>query len=218
MAPPDLGSRSKCGVRVSLHASGGARCSARTGASTTHRVPPRTRQLGLRPTAREGAGGQLPRPWPVPPGGRARSVDGVTPRQACPWPQGLGRNLRSKTRWFTGFCNSHQISHFATFFIDARAEISVAESHSRFCKSTGGAPEAAWPPCVRAPTKLVFLGAHRAGGVRRPYARPPRPPWDGMGRDEAHGAAAGPRGRSPPPLGPAVALGLRVRGRSSWGL
>ncbi|CAB4304032.1 unnamed protein product [Prunus armeniaca] len=27
-----------------------------------------------------------------------------------------------------GFCNSHQVSHFATFFIDARAEISVAES------------------------------------------------------------------------------------------
>ncbi|CAL8988973.1 unnamed protein product [Prunus brigantina] len=52
----------------------------------------------------------------------------VTPRQACPRPNGFGRNLRSKTRWFTGFCNSHQVSHFATFFIDARAEISVAES------------------------------------------------------------------------------------------
>lgn len=45
-----------------------------------------------------------------------------------PWPEGFGRNLRSKTRWFTGFCNSHQVSHFATFFIDARAKISVAES------------------------------------------------------------------------------------------
>ncbi|KAL0642024.1 hypothetical protein Bca4012_102503 [Brassica carinata] len=42
----------------------------------------------------------------------------VTPRQTCPRPEGLGRNLRSKTRWFTGFCNSHQVSHFATFFID----------------------------------------------------------------------------------------------------
>lgn len=52
----------------------------------------------------------------------------VTPRQACPLPKGFGRNLRSKTRWFAGFCNSHQVSHFATFFIDARAEISVAES------------------------------------------------------------------------------------------
>ncbi|CAN1851797.1 hypothetical protein LINPERHAP1_LOCUS40357, partial [Linum perenne] len=53
----------------------------------------------------------------------------VTPRQTCPQPNGFRRNLRSKTRWFTGFCNSHQVSHFATFFIDARAEISVAESH-----------------------------------------------------------------------------------------
>lgn len=52
----------------------------------------------------------------------------MTPRQTCPQPDGVGRNLRSKTRWFTGFCNSHQVSHFATFFIDARAEISVAES------------------------------------------------------------------------------------------
>ncbi|PHT27844.1 hypothetical protein CQW23_32553 [Capsicum baccatum] len=48
--------------------------------------------------------------------------------QTCPRPNGFGRNLRSKTRWFMGFCNSHQVSHFATFFIDARAEISVAES------------------------------------------------------------------------------------------
>ncbi|WZY71977.1 hypothetical protein YC2023_004217 [Brassica napus] len=55
----------------------------------------------------------------------------VTPRQTCPRPEGLGRNLRSKTRWFTGLCNSHQVSHFATFFIDARAEISVAESRFR---------------------------------------------------------------------------------------
>ena len=46
---------------------------------------------------------------------------GVTPRQACPQSEGLGRNLRSKTRWFTGFCNSHQVSRFAAFFIDARA-------------------------------------------------------------------------------------------------
>ncbi|KAK7366357.1 hypothetical protein VNO78_38141 [Psophocarpus tetragonolobus] len=56
--------------------------------------------------------------------------------QACPQPNGFGRNLRSKTRWFTGFCNSHQVSHFATFFIDARAEISVAESHFASCVVT----------------------------------------------------------------------------------
>jgi hypothetical protein len=63
---------------------------------------------------------------------------GVTPRQACPRPGGLGRNLRSKTRWFAGFCNSHQVSHFATFFIDARAEISVAESRFGICTTVVG--------------------------------------------------------------------------------
>lgn len=60
----------------------------------------------------------------------------MTPRQTCPRPNGFGRNLRSKTRWFTGFCNSHQVSHFATFFIDARAEISVAESRFGFESSS----------------------------------------------------------------------------------
>ena len=39
-----------------------------------------------------------------------------------------GRKVRSKIRWFTEFCNSHYLSHFAAFFIDARAKRSVAES------------------------------------------------------------------------------------------
>ncbi|TYK03165.1 protein TAR1-like [Cucumis melo var. makuwa] len=52
----------------------------------------------------------------------------VTPRKTCPRPEGSGRNLRSKTRWLAGSYNSHQVSHFTTFFIDVRAEISVAES------------------------------------------------------------------------------------------
>ncbi|PHT25390.1 Protein TAR1 [Capsicum baccatum] len=52
----------------------------------------------------------------------------VTPRQTCQRPNGFGRNLRSKTRWFMGFCNSHQLSHVVMFFIDARVKISVAES------------------------------------------------------------------------------------------
>ncbi|WZZ15093.1 hypothetical protein YC2023_108182 [Brassica napus] len=59
------------------------------------------------------------------------SLDFGQPRAMCARPEGLGRNLRSKTRWFTGFCNSHQVSHFATFFIDARAEISITETHFR---------------------------------------------------------------------------------------
>ncbi|PHT26159.1 hypothetical protein CQW23_34231 [Capsicum baccatum] len=52
----------------------------------------------------------------------------VTPRQTWPRPNGFRSNLHSKTRWFMGFYNSHQVSHFAMFFIDARAEISVTES------------------------------------------------------------------------------------------
>ena len=74
----------------------------------------------------------------------------MTPRQACPRPEGFGRNLRSKTRWFTGFCNSHQVSHFATFFIDARAEISVAESRLMFYTT--------W---CRAPTRRTGKGRAR---------------------------------------------------------
>ena len=37
-------------------------------------------------------------------------------------------NVRSKIRWFTEFCNSHYVSHFAAFFIDARTKRSVVES------------------------------------------------------------------------------------------
>lgn len=89
----------------------------------------------------------------------------LTPRQACPRPEGFGRNLRSKTRWFTGFCNSHQVSHFATFFIDARAEISVAESRFDF-QETYLPPPALTANGARVGDGRfisVFLGAFRAG-------------------------------------------------------
>ncbi|KAL2225650.1 UNVERIFIED_CONTAM: hypothetical protein Sindi_3145300 [Sesamum indicum] len=82
-----------------------------------------------------------------------------------PWPNGFGRNLRSKTRWFTGFCNSHQVSHFATFFIDARAEISVAES--RFdIRETSPPPvhPRTGPPCGG--RFVRFSLARAAPGVR----------------------------------------------------
>src|SRR3954470_6138021 len=100
--------------------------------SPTRRVRP-GRQSALRPAAPQGTRGQSPHPCHPTPALRAGKVAhgatrGMTPKQACPQPDGLGRNLRSKTRWFTGFCNSHQVSHFATFFIDARAKISVVES------------------------------------------------------------------------------------------
>ena len=94
----------------------------------------------------------------------------VTPRQACPRPDGFGRNLRSKTRWFTGFCNSHQVSHFATFFIDARAEISVAESRSVYlCR-------AAAPPGDRRAGPAPFSSPWRRGaGVSLPGEGAPSP-------------------------------------------
>lgn len=82
----------------------------------------------------------------------------------------LGRNLRSKTRWFTGFCNSHHVSHFATFFIDARAEISVAGSHLILLL---------WPRQIgRRRSISVRLSKHVFLGVnprRVPTPRPARP-------------------------------------------
>ncbi|KAK4380471.1 hypothetical protein RND71_002333 [Anisodus tanguticus] len=64
-------------------------------------------------------------------------------QQTCPRPNGFERNLRSKTRWFTGFWNSHQVSHFVMFFIDARAEISIVESRFHFKRSTRPSARAA---------------------------------------------------------------------------
>jgi hypothetical protein len=109
-----------------------------------------------------------------------------------PSARSFGRNLRSKTRWFTGFCNSHQVSHFATFFIDARAEISVAESRLLLRHDTipmrrvTGQGEGAhiW---------FMFLDAFAPGVVIMPRARPSRGGAQGRQRDElAHRALATP--------------------------
>ena len=55
------------------------------------------------------------------------------------------RNVRSKFWWFTEFCNSHYVSHFAAFFIVARAKISIAESCILFLVvSTGCFTSAIW--------------------------------------------------------------------------
>lgn len=94
---------------------------------TSRRPSPRTRFWANRAPDRR-TGSHCPPPPSLRCAGDLGGRRCVTPRQTCPRPEGFGRNLRSKTRWFTGFCNSHQVSHFATFFIDARAEISVAES------------------------------------------------------------------------------------------
>lgn len=98
----------------------------------------------------------------------------VTPRQTCPWPNGFRRNLRSKTRWFTGFCNSHQVSHFATFFIDARAEISVAESRLDYERSRHQSPSPRERERMDLALIIVFLGASRAGGLFSTRAKCPR--------------------------------------------
>ena len=115
------------------------------------------------PTARGEAREAIVRP-PDAPEGCAGGQRRVTPRQACPRPDGFGRNLRSKTRWFTGFCNSHQVSHFATFFIDARAEISVAESRFDIRETSPPPVHPADGATVRRTLRSVFLGACRAGG------------------------------------------------------
>ena len=131
----------------------------------------RRRQLVFRPTAGRSAHGrpisahgQVPSSLCFERGGVWGGQRCVTPRQACPRPNGFGRNLRSKTRWFTGFCNSHQVSHFATFFIDARAEISVAESRFDIRETSPPPVHPADGATVRRTLRSVFLGACRAGG------------------------------------------------------
>lgn len=41
-------------------------------------------------------------------------------------------NMRSKIWWLTEFCNSHYLSHFAAFFIESRAKISIAYSYKLY--------------------------------------------------------------------------------------
>ncbi|KAI3485681.1 hypothetical protein L1887_50986 [Cichorium endivia] len=76
----------------------------------------------------------------------------------------LGRNLRSKTRWFTGFCNSHQVSHFATFFIDAVSrDIRCRESVCDSKEATPNTHTANGTKLDASFSFVVFLGTYRAG-------------------------------------------------------
>ena len=59
---------------------------------------------------------------------RSRDDDGTNAQKGMLPGISRERKLRSKTWWFTEFCNSHYVSHFAAFFIVARAKISVAKS------------------------------------------------------------------------------------------
>ena len=67
------------------------------------------------------------------------------------------------TRCFTGFSNLPQGVHFATFFIYARAEISVVESH--LCLQRSVLPPARYPNGARGGglSIVVFLSAFHAG-------------------------------------------------------
>lgn len=116
----------------------------------------------LRPTAPRGSEGQCPHLCR-----EATEREWASNAHEAGVPSGgsLGRNLRSKTRWFTGFCNSHHVSHFATFFIDARAEISVAESHIFFVglgtrrQPFSGQPVPQLLSCSLASSRAVFRPA-----------------------------------------------------------
>lgn len=57
----------------------------------------------------------------------------LKPKWMCPRLVSLVHNSCSKTRWFTGFYNSHHVSHFIIIFINVRAEISIAEIHVNLC-------------------------------------------------------------------------------------
>uniref|UniRef100_A0A6N2N4F7 Senescence-associated protein n=1 Tax=Salix viminalis TaxID=40686 RepID=A0A6N2N4F7_SALVM len=128
------------------------------GLSTTACRGNRRRGLDFRPTTGGSARETSIRPRPREPRGVGATMRDT--QADVPSTRSLGRNLRSKTRWFTGFCNSHQVSHFATFFIDARAEISVAESRSDYHKKKARPRHRGYEGGLLV---LNFLGASRAG-------------------------------------------------------
>ena len=65
-------------------------------------------------------------PWSSPSREEKRG-EKQTLQQTCFWCD-QKRNMRSKIRWLTRFCNSHYVSHFAAFFIVVGAKTSIAES------------------------------------------------------------------------------------------
>uniref|UniRef100_A0A6N2N938 Senescence-associated protein n=1 Tax=Salix viminalis TaxID=40686 RepID=A0A6N2N938_SALVM len=124
------------------------------GLSTTACRGNRRRGLDFRPTTGGSARETSIRPRPREPrgvGATMRDTQADVPSTRRP-----RRNLRSKTRWFTDL----QVSHFATFFIDARAEISVAESRSDYHKKKARPRHRGYEGGLLV---LNFLGASRAG-------------------------------------------------------
>ncbi|KAF8672774.1 hypothetical protein RHS04_07763 [Rhizoctonia solani] len=174
VVPPDLGSRWKRRERDATgskeHAlSGDARTTGHEGLSTTDCRGDRRRGLVFRPAA-----GISPREANVRPACPHRLFAGrwgwgqrcVTPRQTCPRP----------------------VSHFATFFIDARAEISVAES--RYGSRQDSPPvRAAFPRRPEALFRSCSLAQTAPGYVVRQEGTSVSLPFEGGARD-----------RPPPPV------------------
>ncbi|PHT26732.1 hypothetical protein CQW23_33658 [Capsicum baccatum] len=109
----------------------------------------------------------------------------VTPRQTCPRPNGFGRNLRSKTRWFTDSVihTKYHISQCSSSMREPRYPLPRVVFVYR--RSTG-------PPNARrgwgARGRLsiqVFLGAFCAGAANRSRRRDPNiSPDHSIGRSD----------------------------------
>ena len=106
------------------------------------------------------------------------------------------RSVRSNLYWFTEFCNSQCLSHFAAPFIVVRAETSVAES----CKSTRFSEEgrrAGARPGSQEREETTSRGSHKNVRTSRPPglrlggpAPSPAPLPNGEGRRERGPRAA----------------------------
>ena len=90
----------------------------------------------------------------------------MTLEQACP-PEYQRAQYAFKDSMTHGFCNSHYLSHFAAFFIDARTKRSVVKSFDyllvslrrNVVKSEFGYPPAGAPPADgRGPGDVLFRG------------------------------------------------------------
>ncbi|KAH9802217.1 hypothetical protein KPL71_001290 [Citrus sinensis] len=130
----------------------------------------------------------------------------VTPRQTCPQPNGLGRNLRSKTRWFTGFCNSHQSAPGVRFFASREGDESLSPRRGAGRRSArcGRAP----PPAAG---DINWFAGRSAGQVstmilpqaaNRPRRRDPNTsPDHSIGRSDGRQIAPPTKnGHAPPPI------------------
>ena len=99
-----------------------------------------------------------------------------------------GRSVRSKIRWLAEICNSHYVSHFAAFFIDAGAKRSIVEGcdflqvRVRRLTRRGGSGSARPRRGGRAEVRVwsATCGGGRPSSRGRPPAAPPgrrRPGW-----------------------------------------